>query len=125
MLLPFQPYAALPYVLGSAEVVVTILEPEAGVYSVPSKVLTYHCAGRPLLAGVPRENLAGRIIERNGSGIVVDPTDADKFVGAAEELLADDALRRRMAQAGRRYAERTFDIAWIGDAFESILQRLR
>ena len=125
MLLPFQPYDALPSVLASADVVLTILEPKAGIFSVPSKVLTYHCAGRPLLAAVPHENLAARIIERNGSGIVVSPTDPNGFVQAAETLLADDELRRRMSAAARRYAEQTFDIARIGDAFESILGRLR
>ena len=64
MLLPFQPYEVLPEVLASADVLIAILEPDAGVFSVPSKVLSYHCAGRPILAAIPAENLAARIIER-------------------------------------------------------------
>ena len=104
MLLPFQPYDALPSVLASADVVLTILEPNAGIFfQVPSKVVTYHCAGRPLLAAVPHENLAARIIERT-LRIVVSPTDPNGFVQAAETLLADEQLRRRMGsgQAIRR-----------------------
>src|SRR4029453_8580026 len=37
-LLPFQPFDRMPEVLGAADVLLTILEPEAGIYSVPSKV---------------------------------------------------------------------------------------
>ncbi len=51
-LLPYQPYDRLPEVLASADVLIAVLEPDAGVFSVPSKVLTYHCAARPLLVSV-------------------------------------------------------------------------
>ena len=51
--LGFQPFEVLPDVLGSADVLVAILEPDAGVFSVPSKVLSYFCAGRPVLLAVP------------------------------------------------------------------------
>jgi glycosyltransferase involved in cell wall biosynthesis len=123
VLLPFQPYDLLRLVLGSADVLVTILEPDAGRYSVPSKVLTYHCAARPLLAAIPGINLAARIIERQASGLVVEPTDAEAFVAAGATLLSDDGLRRQMASAARRYAEEAFDIARIGSSFESIVRR--
>jgi glycosyltransferase involved in cell wall biosynthesis len=120
-LLPFQPYDALPHMLASAEVLLAILEPDAGRYSVPSKVLTYHCAARPLLAAIPRVNLAARIIEREQSGLAVEPTNAVGFVEAGAALLADDDLRERMARAARRYAEQAFDIATITDSFEAIV----
>jgi glycosyltransferase involved in cell wall biosynthesis len=121
VLLPFQPYDVLPRALASADVLVTILEPDAGRYSVPSKVLTYHCAARPLLAAIPRVNLAARIVEREESGLVVEPTDADAFVEAGATLLSDDGLRERMGRAARRYAEDAFDIAAIGSSFETIV----
>ena len=121
VLLGFQPYARLPEVLASGDVLVAILEPDAGVFSVPSKVLSYHCAGRPLLAALPRENLAARIIARNGSGLAVEPADRDGFVDAAERLLGEGRLRRELGRNARAYAKRTFDIRAIGDRFESIL----
>ena len=67
-LLPYQPYERLPEVLASADVLVALLEPDAGSFSVPSKVLTYLCAGRPLLVSVSRDNLAARVVERSGGG---------------------------------------------------------
>ncbi len=124
LLLPFQPYDVLSSVLASADVLVAILEPEAGVFSVPSKVLTYHCAGRPILGAIPAENLAARIIEREGSGLVTGPGDVPAFVAAAMQLVNDAALRADMGTRARRYAEKTFDIRRIGDEFEAVLRSL-
>ena len=59
-LLPFQPYAVLPDVLASGDVLLSLLEANAGAFSVPSKVLSYLCAGRALLAAVPSDNLRPR-----------------------------------------------------------------
>ena len=124
VLLPFQPYERLSSVLASADVLVAILEPEAGVFSVPSKVLTYHCSGRPILGAIPPENLAARIIEREDSGLVTDPGDVHAFVKAAGRLLDDVELRTEMGVHARLYAEKTFDIDRIGKEFETILQSL-
>jgi glycosyltransferase involved in cell wall biosynthesis len=123
--LPFQPYARLPEVLAGADVLVAILEPDAGAFSVPSKVLTYHCAGRPLLGAIPSANLAARIIGDNRTGLVVDPGDVAAFVAAASRLVDDDALRAELGHRARRYAETTFDIARIGERFEQVLVSAR
>lgn len=120
-LLPFQPYEDLPDMLASADVLLALLEPHAGAFSVPSKVLTYHCAGRPILGAVPTENLAARTVVRNGSGTIVSPGDAQRFASEAKRLASDADLRERMGAAGRNYAERAFNITTIGDEFEVIL----
>ena len=122
LLLPFQPFARLPDVLGSADAVIAILEPDAGVFSVPSKVLTYHCAGRALLGAMPEENLAARLIGREQSGLVVDPRDAPAFLDAAQRLLDDPAGREQMGVRGRAYAQRAFDIGTIAGRFEALMR---
>ncbi|MEM7271497.1 MAG: glycosyltransferase family 4 protein [Actinomycetota bacterium] len=120
-LLPFQDFEDMPDMLASADVLLVLLEPDAGGFSVPSKVLTYLCAGRPILGAMPDENLAARNIERTGTGIVVGPGDAQRFVSEAKRLADDQGLRERMGRSGRAYAESTFDIVHIGDRFERIL----
>ncbi len=117
----FQPFDVLPMVLASADVLVAVLEPDAGVFSVPSKVLTYMCAGRAILLGVPPENLASRIVERNQAGLTVNPGDEEGFVALARRLYEDGDLRRSCAIHARQYAERTFDIEQITDKFEGVL----
>lgn len=101
---------------------IAILEPDAGVFSVPSKVLTYHCAGRALLAAMPGENLAARLIARERTGLVVDPRDGPAFLDAAQQLLDDRAAREQMGSRARAYAERAFDIGAIASRFEALMQ---
>ena len=123
VLMGYQPFEAMPDVLGAAEVLVAVLEPTAGVFCVPSKVLTYLCARRPLLLAVPRENLAARIVEENAAGIVVDPTDAKAFVAAAHRLLGDSDFRAKCSANAREYAERHFRLDEITDRFEDVIRR--
>ena len=120
-LLPFQPYAELPDVLASGDVLLTLLEADAGAFSVPSKVLSYLCAGRALLAAVPSDNLAAEVIRRSGGGVLVEPGDEGDLVAQATRLLADAGPREELARRARRYAEEKFDVAGIGDKFEAIL----
>jgi glycosyltransferase involved in cell wall biosynthesis len=117
----FQPFEVLPDVLGSADVLLAILDAEAGVFAVPSKVLSYFCAGRPVLLAVPGENLASKTVIEIGAGFVVEPGDVDGFCDAARRLVEAPDLRRQLGQAGRRYAETHFDIRRIGDQFEALL----
>jgi len=122
-LFPFQEYSDLPEMLGTGDILLVLLEPGAGMFSVPSKVLTYHCAGRAILGAIPPENLASRIIEQNGSGLVVAPGDTDSFVEAARQLIDEPTGRTEMSAAARSYAELTFDIVAITASFNRILER--
>lgn len=123
LLFPFQDFADMSRVLGSADVVMAILEKEAGVFSVPSKVLTYHAAGKPILAAIPPENLAARIITQQGSGLCVSPDEIAAFVHNAESLRDDESIRRAMGVHARSYAEREFDIQRITDRFEEVFAK--
>jgi colanic acid biosynthesis glycosyl transferase WcaI len=123
LILPFQPFERLGEVLASADILVAILEPDAGVFSVPSKVLTYLCAGRPLLVAIPPENLAARLVLREGAGLAAAPGDRAAFLAAASRLAAEPALRAAMGAKALDYAAKTFDIAAIARRFEAILEQ--
>ena len=123
LILPFQPFERLGEVLASADILVAILEPDAGVFSVPSKVLTYLCAGRPLLVAIPPENLAARLVLREGAGFAAAPGDRAAFLAAASRLAAEPALRAAMGAKALDYAAKTFDIAAIARRFEAILEQ--
>jgi len=108
-LLPYQPFEDLPEVLGAADVLVVILEPLAGPFSVPSKTLSYLCAGRPILGAMPLDNTAAiTISERARAGIVVGPADIEGFRAGALELGRDADLRACLGMSGRAYAETHF-----------------
>jgi colanic acid biosynthesis glycosyl transferase WcaI len=121
VLLDYQPYEELPEVMGTADVLLAILEPDASKYSVPSKVLSYLCAGRPIVGFLPGDNSIAEILEVNQAGLVVDPADRDKIGPAVGELLNDDERRVRMGTAGRSYAESVFSPSAAADQFETII----
>jgi len=124
LILPFQPHDQFASVLASADVLVAILESDAGVFSVPSKILAYHCAGRAMLCAFPLDNLSARIVRDHGSGLVVAPDDQAGLLAAADQL-CDPARRDAMAAKALDYASRTFDIEDIGARFEEALKRAK
>jgi len=120
LLMPYQDFSAMPQVLGTGDVLCAVLEEDAGVFSVPSKVLTYLCAARALLLAVPQVNLAARIIHQQKAGLTVPPADVPAFLEAAELLRANPHLAARCAQKARDYAKNTFKIQEIAVKFENI-----
>ena len=123
ILLDYQPFDKLPQVLASGDILTGVLEEDAGVFSVPSKVLTYLCAQKPILLAVPEVNLAARIIREEEAGLTVGPADEEGFWAAAETLYNDSERAKSMATKARAYAEKTFDVKLIGNRFESLIQQ--
>ena len=110
-------------VLGSGDILVVLLEQDAGAFSVPSKTLSYLCAGRPILGLMPEENLAAQLIERAG-GCVLPPQDST-LSGAADwvvDLLGDGKRRAELGRASRSLAQREFALAGCASRFEEILR---
>lgn len=120
--LPFQPSPDLPAVLGSADVLVALLEPDATAFSIPSKVLSYMAAGRPIVGFMPRDNPAAADITACG-GMVSEPTSAG-VVAVCDWLvqLADDPQRQKaIGRRTRDLAEQKFDADNVAAKFEKIL----
>ncbi len=124
-LLPFQPYARLPEVLGSADVLVVLLDQSAGAFSVPSKTLSYLCAGRPVLGLMPAENLASRLVVEV-KGCVLPPEEASLDVAAewVSAVLRSPARRSQLGRLARDLAEREFALDGCASSFEEILCRV-
>lgn len=120
VLLGWQDYREIALVFATGDILLSLIAPDASRFSVPCKVQSYASAGRAVLAAIPGNNLAHRLIAENDIGIAVDPSDTDGVVAAAERLVASAELRRDMAERGRRYAEANFEITRIGDNFEAI-----
>jgi colanic acid biosynthesis glycosyl transferase WcaI len=122
LLLPFQPYERLSEVLGSGDVLVVLLEQDAGAFSVPSKTLSYLCAGRPILGLMPAENLAATLVSRV-DGCVLPPDEASLPLAAdwVAGVLADDERQVALGKAARALAEDEFVLAGCADRFEELL----
>lgn len=123
LLLDFQPYDQLPDVLASADVLLALLDGRASRYSVPSKVLTYLCAGRPVVAGIDGENAAAALLGQSGAGVVFEPGDHVAGTEAVLRLLDDPEDAAERGLLAREYAERHFDLAAVAGRFEASLLR--
>jgi colanic acid biosynthesis glycosyl transferase WcaI len=120
--LGFQPAERLSEVLSSGDIAIALLEPDASTFSVPSKVLSYFAAGRPVVALMPDNNPAAKDIGEAG-GFVASP-DADGIELAAGWIAARSHDRNELPALGRQardFAERHFDIVSVADQFERIL----
>lgn len=112
-------YADLPTALAGSDVLVALLEPEAAEFSVPSKVATYLCAGRAVLAVMPRDNPAAQQVLRSNSGRVCQTLES--VSKQAVEMVRSKSEVAVMGTNARKEAERAFDIGQIASQFESIV----
>jgi glycosyltransferase involved in cell wall biosynthesis len=122
-LLPFQPYERLPEVLGAGDVLVVLLAADAGEFSVPSKTLSYLCAGRPVLGLMPADNLAATLLRQAGSAVF--PPEESSLADAAtwvREVLNDPARAESLGKESRALAEREFALEDCASQFENILR---
>jgi len=124
LLMNYQDYSLLPKVLGTADILLSILEAEAAKFSVPSKVLTYLTAGKPIVLSIPSSNLSAKIVTIASAGICVEAGESINFIKALEKLLHDTELRLKFGKNGRNYAEKNFKIDEKCDQFLEICKTL-
>jgi len=120
-ILPFQKWEIFSDVLSTADILLTILEADAGIFSVPSKVWSGYCSARPSLLVVPAENLAAKITKRINAGIIVDSYNPKDIVENILKLKNNKKLSTLMGENARRYAEENFKIESIAQKFMSII----
>lgn len=106
-LLPGQPRARIPGILGSSDAVLIHLRDDPLFASViPSKVFEAMAMARPIILGGKGES--ADLVRESGCGIVVPPENAGEIVRAATRLAADAGLARSLGESGRRVAAERF-----------------
>lgn len=121
LILPYQPFDQFPQVLAAGDVLLTLLDNAAGAFSVPSKILSYMCAGKPQLAAIPMDNLGATIIRSAECGVTVLPGKIEAFVNAGMDLYESNAMDRQIAGDNARiFAEENFQIQKITGRFEAL-----
>jgi colanic acid biosynthesis glycosyl transferase WcaI len=115
--LPLASRADLPGMLAAADLLLLNQSSAVRDSVIPSKLLTYLAAGKPIVAAAHRHSQAARTIERSGGGVLVPPEDAESLAEAILRLREDSGERARLARRGRAFAEEHF-------AGERVLARL-
>ena len=96
-------------VLAAADVLVLPTRGTQSLASVPSKLLSYLLAARPVLALVLPESDTARVIENASCGWVIPPDDRELLARKVEELAGlPEQMLMGMGLAGRQYALQNF-----------------
>ncbi len=98
------PATEIPGIIEGADIaVMSLVDVPLFEDAVPTKLLEYMAAGKPVVAAASGE--AARIVERAGCGIACPPEDPEAMADALLRIAADPQAAFAMGQAGRRYAE--------------------
>jgi glycosyltransferase involved in cell wall biosynthesis len=98
------PAAETLLTLRAADLLVVPTRAKQSEVSVPSKILAYFSAGRPVLAAAVPGSALASIVETSEAGWVVEPDDPQAMAAKILEILGLDSLEReRRGSAGRAY----------------------
>lgn len=119
-LLDFQDYEELPSVFQSADLLLAVLNEDSSSFSVPSKILGYLAAGKPILGVIPAQNFAAEVLTLSEAGVVVSPAQTARACSEALRLLLDHDRRSILGRNALAFAAAEFDIDRISEDVESI-----
>jgi colanic acid biosynthesis glycosyl transferase WcaI len=122
--LPMQPKEKYPEVLNASDLCLVTLRKEVLTPVVPSKILSIMAAGRPVLASLPLEGDAPRLISEAKAGICIPPGDPEAMAETILQLCQNDRLRSEMGTNGRRYAVEQFSLESCAKRIETLISNL-
>jgi glycosyltransferase involved in cell wall biosynthesis len=100
----------LGQLFADASVLLAVLEPEASNFSVPSKIMSYLSAGKPIVASIDPNNASAKILVENSAGIVIPPdATAIEFSKAVTKIISNPQIAISMSEAGTKYSQKYFD----------------
>jgi len=118
--LSFQPRKTLSQVQSSSDVSIVSLARGTGVTSVPSKVLGYMAAARPVIASVDSDSDTHVLIENAQCGICVGPGDSDALVQSILSFYYDRNKAKSMGENGRKFLIDNFHRTRITSQYEKL-----
>jgi glycosyltransferase involved in cell wall biosynthesis len=121
--LPMQPREEYPNVLAASDLCLVTLRKEVMTPVVPSKILSIMAAGRPVLASLPLEGDAPRLIAAAQAGICVVPESPERLVEAILKLYQDSSMLDEMGARGRNYAVKNLSLEACVKQLEELFER--
>jgi glycosyltransferase involved in cell wall biosynthesis len=87
---------------------------------IPSKIFETMAVKKPIILGVRGESQ--EIIESAGSGICIEPENAEELAAAILKLADSPAYCQQLGEAGKKCVEAEFDRAVLAKRFEDVLE---
>ena len=123
--LPMQPWDVYPQILAASDISMINLNENLRTPVVPSKLLSIMAAGRPVVASLPLDGDAPRIIEEAKAGLCVGPGDPEALAEVLLQLYNQPELCHQYGVNGRRYAETHFSRDVCVGQYEEIFLSVR
>jgi len=123
-MLPFQPRERLSELQATADVSLVTLAPERGRTSVPSKVLGYMAAGRPIVASVDMDCDTADMIREAGCGLVVPPGRGEAIAQAVRHYYEHPPQRAADGLSGRQYFLENYEKKRVIGKYLNLLEDL-
>jgi dolichyl-phosphate beta-glucosyltransferase len=121
-LLSLQPEEEMPGMFASADLLLLNQVGAVKTTVIPSKLLTYMAAGRPILAAVNPESQGAHLLRLATGGMIVNADDPQALAAAVLELRNRDCAELLdMGRRNRTFAEQHFDSKRILAAQEALL----
>jgi colanic acid biosynthesis glycosyl transferase WcaI len=122
--LPLQPRDMLPHMLSATDVLLLNQRADVVDMVIPSKLLTYMAAGRPIVAAVHPDSEAAKYIRRAKCGLIVPPEEPDLLADAILQLYANRELAIRFGRSARAFAEEHFAKERVLQQYDGFFCRL-
>jgi colanic acid biosynthesis glycosyl transferase WcaI len=124
MFLPFQPAERVPEVQSSCQVALLTVHPNHLDTSVPSKLISYLAASRPVICSATVDSTVGQTVLDSGAGVIVPPGDAQGIASAIVRLVENPPALHRMGTRARQYFEHHFTLDRAHRQFEQLINRM-
>jgi colanic acid biosynthesis glycosyl transferase WcaI len=124
LLLELQPEAELSEMFAAADVLLLSQLRSVKDTVIPSKLLMYMAAGRPILAAVNAASQGAAIVSAARCGVIVAAEDPRAIAAAVLDLKQQPAARDVMARRSRAYAEQHFDRDAVVVAQQLLIERV-
>ena len=107
--LPFQPESILPEVMGTPDIHLVALAPQAAAHAVPSKLFYAMASGRPVIGITEPDSGLAHLIDSHDCGLLAGHGDQDALVACIQRYHEDPSLRSQHGATGRDVAVRLYD----------------
>jgi colanic acid biosynthesis glycosyl transferase WcaI len=122
--LPVQPDCLFPSVLAAADILLVNQLGSVCDMSLPSKLTSYFCAARPVVAAVHPDSEAAREIEASGGGQVVPPEEPGILLKALQNLAGDPELCLRMGRSAFTWSATELSEEMAMDGYRRLLSNI-
>jgi len=122
--LPFQPRPRVVEMQRSADLMLLTMQPAVGDTSVPSKLISYLAAGRPVVCAADAATTVASIVQQSKSGVVVRPGDAAAVAAEIRGLASRPMELEEMGDCARRHFEQNMTLNHAHAQFVRMLNQI-